>query len=123
MAPSPTLCTATRLAARKHVRLNGTEVGEYGLNGALAGYYGVPVAFVAGDAAFVTGARGFFPMVNALAVKDGIGYNAAARSTPWKRGNASRLESCRIDEAHCEAAGEAAGPDYARGGARRSVAS
>jgi len=68
--------------ALKHVRLNGREVGEYGLNGALAGHYGVPVAFVAGDAAFVTEARGFFPMVDALAVKDGIGYNAARTLNP-----------------------------------------
>lgn len=68
--------------ALKHVRLNGTEVGEYGLNGALAGHYGVPVAFVAGDAAFVKEARAFFPMVDALSVKDGIGFNAARTLNP-----------------------------------------
>lgn len=68
--------------ALKHVRLNGREVGEYGLNGALAGHYGVPVAFVAGDAAFVAEARAFFPMVDALAVKDGIGYYAARTLNP-----------------------------------------
>lgn len=70
--------------ALKHVRLNGKEVGEYGLNGALAGYYGVPIAFVAGDAAFVAEARAFFPMVDALAVKDGIGYAAARTMHPME---------------------------------------
>ena len=68
--------------ALKHVRLNGREVGEYGLNGALAGYYGVPVAFVSGDAAFITEARAFFPMVDALSVKDGIGFYAARTMHP-----------------------------------------
>lgn len=68
--------------ALKHVRLNGREVGEYGLNGALAGHYGVPVAFVSGDAAFVAEARAFFPMVDALAVKDGIGFYAARTMHP-----------------------------------------
>ena len=77
--------------ALKHVRLNGREVGEYGLNGALAGHYGVPVAFVAGDAAFVREARAFFPMVDALAVKDGIGFFAARTLHPLEA--RERIES------------------------------
>lgn len=68
--------------ALKHVRLNGREVGEYGLNGAVAGWFGVPVAFVSGDKAFVDEAKGFFPGVDALAVKEGIGYYAAKTMNP-----------------------------------------
>lgn len=68
--------------ALKHVRLNGREVGEYGLNGALAGHFGVPVVFVAGDAAFVEEARAFLPGVDVLAVKDGIGFYAARTLHP-----------------------------------------
>ncbi|MEP7343935.1 MAG: M55 family metallopeptidase [Gemmatimonadaceae bacterium] len=68
--------------ALKHVRLNGREVGEYGLNGAVAGWFGVPVAFVSGDKAFVEEARAFFPNVDALAVKEGIGYFAARTMNP-----------------------------------------
>lgn len=68
--------------ALKHVRLNGREVGEYGLNGAVAGWYGVPVAFVAGDKAFVDEAKAFFSNVDALAVKEGIGYFAARTMNP-----------------------------------------
>lgn len=68
--------------ALKHVRLNGREVGEYGLNGAVAGWYGVPVAFVSGDKAFVDEAKAFFPNVDALAVKEAIGYYAAKTMNP-----------------------------------------
>jgi len=68
--------------ALKHVRLNGREVGEYGLNGAVAGWYGVPVVFVTGDRAFVNEAKAFFPGVEALAVKDAIGFYAARTMNP-----------------------------------------
>lgn len=68
--------------ALKHVRLNGRPVGEYGLNGAVAGWYGVPVVFAAGDQAFVDEAKGFLPNVDALAVKDGIGFFAAKTMNP-----------------------------------------
>jgi D-amino peptidase len=68
--------------ALKHVRLNGREVGEYGLNGAVAGSYGVPVVFVSGDRAFVNEATGFFPKVEALAVKEAIGFYAAKTMHP-----------------------------------------
>lgn len=68
--------------ALKHVRLNGKEVGEYGLNGAMAGWLGVPVVFVSGDRAFVDEAKAFFPTVDALSVKDGIGFYAARTMNP-----------------------------------------
>lgn len=42
------------------VWLNGIEVGESGLNGVLAGYFGVPVALVTGDQTACAQAREFF---------------------------------------------------------------
>lgn len=66
----------------KHVRLNGREVGEYGLNAALAGHYGVPVVFVSGDRALSEQAREFIPGVEAAAVKQGIGRTAAFTLPP-----------------------------------------
>jgi D-amino peptidase len=66
----------------KHVRLNGTEVGEYGLNGAVAGHFGVPVVFVSGDRAFVEEAKAFFPGVEALSVKEAIAFTAARTMHP-----------------------------------------
>lgn len=68
--------------ALKVVRLNGKEVGEYGLNAMVAGYWGVPVVFIAGDRAAVEMARDFIPGVDGLAVKDGIGYYAARTMHP-----------------------------------------
>ena len=63
--------------ALKVVRLNGKEVGEYGLNAMVAGYWGVPVAFISGDKAAVQMASDFIPGVDGLVVKEGIGYFAA----------------------------------------------
>jgi len=66
----------------KSVRLNGREVGEYGLNAALAGHFGVPVVFLSGDRAVAEQTRAFIPGVEALAVKDGIGQTAARTMHP-----------------------------------------
>jgi D-amino peptidase len=68
--------------ALKVVRLNGKEVGEYGLNAMVAGHWGVPVVFIAGDRAAVEMARDFIPGVDGLVVKDGIGYYAAKTMHP-----------------------------------------
>ena len=66
----------------KSVKLNGREVGEYGLNATAAGYFGVPVVFIAGDRAVVDQAKAFIPGVEGLAVKDGIGQTAARTMHP-----------------------------------------
>ncbi len=66
----------------KVVKLNGREVGEYGLNAALAGHYGVPVIFVSGDRAATEQAREFIPGVEVAAVKQGMGKTAALTLPP-----------------------------------------
>jgi D-amino peptidase len=68
--------------ALRHVLINGREVGEYGTAGMVAGYYKVPVVFVSGDKVFAEEARKFFPGVEALAVKEGIGFTAAKTLHP-----------------------------------------
>ena len=68
--------------ALRRVRLNGREVGEYGTAGMVAGHFGVPVVFIAGDSALAVEARSFFPGVEALAVKAGIGFTAARTLHP-----------------------------------------
>lgn len=72
----------TYSGALKSVKLNGREVGEYGLNAAIAGYFGVPVVFIAGDRAVVEQARALIPGVEGLAVKEGIGQTAARTLHP-----------------------------------------
>jgi len=66
----------------KHVRLNGVEVGEYGLNGSLAGHFGVPVVFISGDKAVVDQARELIPRIGGVAVKEAIGVTAARSLHP-----------------------------------------
>ena len=66
----------------KSMKLNGKEVGEYGMNGALAGHFGVPVVFISGDKAVCEQARAFLPGVDTLAVKEGIGPTAARSMHP-----------------------------------------
>ncbi len=68
--------------ALRHVLINGREVGEYGTAGMVAGYYKVPVVFVSGDRVFAEEAKKFFPGVEAIAVKEGIGSTAAKTLHP-----------------------------------------
>lgn len=54
------------------VRLNGSQVGEMHMNAVLAGYYGVPVAMVVGDAQTCKEAQEFLGNVVCVATKEGI---------------------------------------------------
>jgi D-amino peptidase len=68
----------------QEVRFNGVKIGEIGLNAALAGHFGVPVAFVAGDLAACREAEALLPGVRTLAVKEAIGAYAAICEHPAK---------------------------------------
>ncbi len=47
-------------------------IGELGLNAAVAGAFGMPLAFASGDDKLVAEARALVPGVEAVAVKDGL---------------------------------------------------
>lgn len=64
------------------VRLNGETVGELHLNAALAGYHGVPVALVAGDAQTCQEGRDFLGDVVCVETKRGIDRYAAWMKSP-----------------------------------------
>lgn len=65
------------------VRLNGRSVGELGLNAALAGVHGVPVALVSGDAALAAEAKDLLgPDVATVVVKEAVGRHAAKSMAP-----------------------------------------
>ncbi len=67
------------------VRLNGTSVGEYGLNAATAGHFGVPVIMVTGDDHAVRQAQDLLgSRVVGVAVKRGIGTMSAIHLQPAK---------------------------------------
>lgn len=60
------------------VKLNGRSVGETGLNAALAGYFGVPIAFVCGDDALCReSAEWLSKDVTAVAVKTAVSRYSA----------------------------------------------
>ena len=64
-------------------RLNGRPVGELGINAALAGTYGVPVALVSGDQALAAEARTWLgPSVETVVVKHAVGRFAARSVAP-----------------------------------------
>ncbi len=65
------------------VRVNGVPFGEVGLNAALAGSFGVPVALVSGDRALATETRALLgEQVEAVVVKEPLGRHAARSVAP-----------------------------------------
>lgn len=64
------------------VKLNGAEVSEGIYNAALAGQFGVPVAFVSGDRLAVTQLQAVVPGVEGAIVKEPYGYHSALTLTP-----------------------------------------
>lgn len=64
------------------VRINGESWNETHLNAALAGTFGVPVGFVAGDAACCEQAKAKLPWVRTVAVKEGFGNRVGRTHSP-----------------------------------------
>jgi D-amino peptidase len=55
------------------LKVNGTSLPEAGWNGLIAGYFDVPVIFIAGDKAICEQAKAIFGDIETVAVKEGIG--------------------------------------------------
>ncbi len=67
----------------QNIWLNGTPVGEYGINAALAGYFGVPVVLVTGDQVVCEQAKELLgPDLETVAVKQAVGRVAAKNIHP-----------------------------------------
>ncbi|MEO8452976.1 MAG: M55 family metallopeptidase [Gemmatimonadota bacterium] len=66
----------------KRISLNGIEVGEDGLNAALAAHFGVPVVFLSGDAAVAAQAQAAYPGIVTVAVKEAVGRFAINTMNP-----------------------------------------
>jgi D-amino peptidase len=64
------------------VRLNGREQSEGSLNGAVAGYFGCPVALFTGDAAAVSQMHEYVLPVEGIVVKEGISRYSARSLHP-----------------------------------------
>ncbi|MBU7015784.1 MAG: M55 family metallopeptidase [Theionarchaea archaeon] len=64
------------------IRVNGAELGELGINAALAGHFGVPVVLVSGDERTTQEAEALLGNVEVVATKEGIGRFAARNVHP-----------------------------------------
>ncbi len=76
------------------VRVNRIPIGEIGLNAALAGYYGVPIALVSGDDKAVAEAKALLGDVEGVIVKYGVD-RFAARCLHPQRVQAALRESAK----------------------------
>lgn len=83
-------------SAVQAVYVNNVETGEFGLNSALAGYYGVPSVFLAGDYAATKEAEKFVPGITTAAVKWASGRYAAKCLHPKE---AAKLIKTNVKEA------------------------
>jgi D-amino peptidase len=68
--------------AWQSLKFNGTLVGETGINAALCGQWGCPVALVTGDRAVCREAGALLPGVTTVDVKEGLGRFSARSKTP-----------------------------------------
>lgn len=67
------------------VKINGVEMGEYGINAGVAGYFGVPVILIAGDEEVCKQAKKLLgESLETAPVKAGIGRYAAKTLVPSK---------------------------------------
>ena len=76
--------------AFRTVRVNGTELGEAGLYGALAGELGVPVGLFSGDDVFLAETAPIFP--GAIGVETKRAYGNAARTRLAPSGACALIE-------------------------------
>ncbi|KQR62616.1 M55 family metallopeptidase [Acidovorax sp. Leaf160] len=72
------------------VSLNGRELGEAGIYGALAGEYGVPVIAASGDDAFIAETRDLFPHATFVQTKRASGANCGISLSPERACGAIR---------------------------------
>jgi D-amino peptidase len=70
--------------------INGKQMGETGVNGAIAGYHGVPVAMVTGDSELADEAKSFFGRIVTVAVKKAASRTSACCLSPAKARQAIR---------------------------------
>lgn len=77
------------------VMLNGRLIGEIGLNAALAGHFGVPVALVTGDQLATTEAREALDDVEVVTVKNAVGRTAAECLPPARTAEMIRAAAAR----------------------------
>ncbi|MBU7032667.1 MAG: M55 family metallopeptidase [Theionarchaea archaeon] len=66
------------------LQVNGKKMGEFAMNAALAGYFGIPVILVSGDKKTTEEASSLLDPLETVVSKEGIGRFAARSSHPAK---------------------------------------
>jgi D-amino peptidase len=82
----------TYTGSLEEYRVNGQVFGEFGMNAALAGHFGVPVVLVTGDQEIAAEASELIPTVRTVIVKDAVSQLAAKLAHP-KRARAAIYEA------------------------------
>lgn len=72
------------------ISLNGQDLGEAGLYGALAGEYGVPVVMGSGDDVFIAENRPLFPHATFVETKKATGFGSGVSLSPEQSRRAIR---------------------------------
>lgn len=66
----------------QHIKVNGVEMGEVGIDGAIAGEKGVPVIFVSGDDKCVAEAKKIMPWIETVETKQSFAYTRIISKHP-----------------------------------------
>lgn len=77
LTPGGVLAHSYSSAAIQRMRLNGREVGEIGVDAAIAGEHGVPVVMVSGDDKTIAEAKVWAPDAVGCRSKNGTGWQSA----------------------------------------------
>lgn len=94
--PKAILCHTYSGATVQSLHINGVEVGETGLNAALAGFFDVPTVFISGDYAVTEEAKALIPGITTAPVKWAVGRVSARCLNPKK---ARQLITMKAEEA------------------------
>lgn len=66
----------------QHIKVDGVELGEVGIDGAIAGSKGVPVIFVSGDDKCVAEAKEILPWIETVETKQSFAYTRIISKHP-----------------------------------------
>ena len=80
--PNAPLCHTYSSKAFEYYKINNRFVGEFGARAMMAGTFGVPTVFIAGDDKAVAEARDLVPKIHGAAVKEGLGLELALHLSP-----------------------------------------
>ncbi|NUP99125.1 MAG: M55 family metallopeptidase [Armatimonadetes bacterium] len=75
--PAAPLCHTYSSKTVEHYKLNGQPIGEFGARAAMAGTFGVPTIFIAGDDKATLEARAVVPEIFSVDTKLGLGVELA----------------------------------------------